>query len=198
LISLAEKEGAVGTSEKQPPQGDGKTLKVPMGGHGRSRSEEYNFQVPQGPRPSVQVDLVIHDRVLQSLEVAERLEKEALKREQERAKKSKKPFSAFFSSSKPTKESTAQPPATGASSAPSSNVSWLKRFQFGQDTDSDTEDEEVEAEYSIQAATAAAAAVARSDNAAGEEQPAKTSQEHTIDNRNRSVFEKFKQAVKNF
>ncbi|KAF9194442.1 hypothetical protein BGZ51_009522 [Haplosporangium sp. Z 767] len=76
LISVAEK-GTKGVPETQSSQTGGY--------HGRSSSEEYNYQPPGDTRrPSVQVDLVIRDRVLQSLDVAAELEKETMASGKER------------------------------------------------------------------------------------------------------------------
>lgn len=178
LISMAENEDVNGTLDKRLT--DKKD-------HGRSSSEEYNYQTPQGPcHSSVQVDMVIQDRVLQSLEVAAQLEKDALKRDRERAKKSRKPFSGLFFSSRPA----------GTPPFPNNNVSWLKRFQFGNDTDSETEDEEALAEEDH----VPVAAADKADNSAGDGQPTvKASQDRAGDTKNRnSVFAKFKQAIKNF
>lgn len=121
--------------------------------HARSPSEEYNYQSPRSNRrSSVQVDLMIRDRVLQSLEVAGQLEKDALKEseEAEKKRKPKKSFSAFFSSSKTSSSSsssrseavTAAGGGGGLLPPPSNNRSWLKKFQFGQDTDIETDDDE--------------------------------------------------------
>ncbi|KAG9067539.1 hypothetical protein KI688_012323 [Linnemannia hyalina] len=120
--------------------------------HPRSPSEEYNYQSPRSKRrSSVQVDLMIRDRDLQSLEVAGQLEKDAMKEseEAEKKRKPKKPFSAFFSSSKTSSSSSLfrneAVTATGGGSLlppPSNNRSWLKKFQFGQDTDTESDDDE--------------------------------------------------------
>ncbi|KAF9276892.1 hypothetical protein BGZ88_001463 [Linnemannia elongata] len=122
------------------------------GHHARSPSEEYNYQSPRSKRrSSVQVDLMIRDRVLQSLEVAGQLEKDAVKASEatEKKRKPKKPFSAFFSSSKSSSlssssrsEAVAAGGGGGLLPPPSNNRSWLKKFQFGQDTDTETDDDE--------------------------------------------------------
>ncbi|KAF9956588.1 hypothetical protein BGZ65_002572 [Modicella reniformis] len=185
LISVAEK-GA----DNKILQGQGRS----MGGHSRTPSEEYNCQAPSVPhRPSVQVNLVIRDRVLQSLEVAAQLEKDALKSEQDRASKSKKPFTGLFSSSRPSKEQSTQQQSAGV---PSTNISWLKRFQFGMDTDSETDDDDDDEEEEEEEGDVA---VAVKTGSASDDQPVvKANQDptDTTKNRSQSVFAKFRQAVK--
>lgn len=148
---IAVSEGASPPSSSSSQQRMSRALEATPPGqvrshHPRSPSEEYNYQSPRSKRrSSVQVDLVIRDRVLQSLEVASQLEKDALKESEETGKKRrpKKPFSAFFSSSK-TSSSWSEAAAGGGVllPPPSSNRSWLKKFQFGQDTDDETDDDE--------------------------------------------------------
>ncbi|KAG0223440.1 SacI homology domain-containing protein [Mortierella sp. GBAus27b] len=191
LVSKAEKGVTIEASDKSS-----KEQLLIVGGHDRCPSEEYNYQAaPSSCCQSVQVDLVIQDKVLQSLEVAAQLEKDALKREQGRTKKPKRPFSALFFSTKPVKESETP--------SPNNSVSWLKRFQFGQDTDSETEDEEVITEEDLTpaaAATAIAAPAVKSGDSTDASQPnAKANQGPSSDARKSSgMFSKLKQAVKNF
>lgn len=204
--------------------------------HARSPSEEYNYQSPRSKRrPSVQVDLMIRDRVLQSLEVAGQLEKDALKEseEAEKKRKPKKPFSTFFSSTKTSSSSSSSRSEAVAAAGggggllpPSSNNrSWLKKFQFGQDTDTETDDDE-ESNHSrsrqrsprpasvntpitttvitTTTTTTSAADAATAQIAEGQDSQAASAEEG---NRRRSssqqrnsgqgVFAKFKQAVKN-
>ncbi|KAF9125033.1 hypothetical protein BGW39_007731 [Mortierella sp. 14UC] len=154
LIAMSEGTSSPGASSQQrtsraletTPPGQGR------GSHARSPSEEYNYQSPRSKRrSSVQVDLLIRDRVLQSLEVAGELEKDALKESEEAEKKGKpkKPFSAFFSSSKPSSSaSRSEVGGVGGGGGgallppPSNNRSWLKKFQFGLDTDDETDDDD--------------------------------------------------------
>ncbi|KAF9104690.1 hypothetical protein BGX29_001443 [Mortierella sp. GBA35] len=151
LIAVAE--GVSPTAEASSQQRMSRALETTPPGrtrgfHPRSPSEEYNYQPPRSKRrSSVQVDLVIRDRVLQSLETAGELEKDTLRKsgEADKKKSSKKPFSAFFTSSKSASSSLAPRSEAGGGGLlppPSSNRSWLKKFQFGQDTDDETDDEE--------------------------------------------------------
>ncbi|KAK3841018.1 MAG: SacI homology domain-containing protein [Linnemannia gamsii] len=149
LIAVSE---GVSSPDAAPQQRMSRALENTPPGHGRgsharSPSEEYNYQSPRSRRrSSVQVDLMIRDRVLQSLEVAGQLEKDALKEseEAEKKKRPKKSFSAFFSSSKSSSASRSEASggAGGLLPPPSNNRSWLKKFQFGQDTDDETDDDD--------------------------------------------------------
>ncbi|KAF9906968.1 hypothetical protein EC991_011443 [Linnemannia zychae] len=209
------------------------------GSHARSPSEEYNYQSPRSKRrSSVQVDLLIQDRVLQSLEVAGELEKDALKESQKAEKKgkSKKSFSTFFSSSKfsssASKNEVGSAGGSGGGSGggllplPSNNRSWLKKFQFGQDTDDDTDDDDDghsrERQRSRPASVNASASTTTISTATATTVPSSAgsqSQEHGVEgqdgqpvpalvdgtrrsfsqqrNSGQGVFAKFKQAVKN-
>ncbi|KAF9981188.1 hypothetical protein BGZ75_007549 [Mortierella antarctica] len=146
LISVAETTGS------RKPTLDAKEAALgrrPAEGHpGRAPSEEYNYQSPQeGRRSSVQVDLIIRDRILQSLETADQLEKASLKESETKMKKQKKSFSDFFSASKPSKEqegggTSQSSKAEARSGGHGGHLSWLKKLQFGRETDSDTDYEE--------------------------------------------------------
>ncbi|KAF9536944.1 hypothetical protein EC957_009340 [Mortierella hygrophila] len=154
---IAVSEGVSSPVSSSPQQRMSRALEATPPGqvrsrHARSPSEEYNYQSPRSKRrSSVQVDLMIRDRDLQSLEVAGQLEKDAMKEseEAEKKRKPKKSFSAFFSSSKTSSSSSLfrneTVAATGGGSLlppPSNNRSWLKKFQFGQDTDTESDDDE--------------------------------------------------------
>jgi len=154
LISVAEKGFGSGPAGLETPPPPGKT-----GLHGASPSEEYT-----GLQSAVQVDLMIRDRVLQSLEVAAQLEAGSLKgtslASAAEVKKSKKSFSSFFTSSLALNKATLQqqqqqhpqpqepmrssllPPQLLANN----NKSWLKKFSFGNTsgTDDDFEDSDEE------------------------------------------------------
>ncbi|KAF9576323.1 hypothetical protein EC968_009297 [Mortierella alpina] len=200
LISVAEMTGKKATTLAA------EAAFGPAEGHpGRAPSEEYNYQSPwEARRSSVQVDLIIRDRILQSLETADQLEKASLKESEIKMKKQKKSFSDFFSASKTSKEqATPQSSSKVESSSGGNNLSWLKKLQFGRETDSDTDYEEqilqrAKAEREKESATIpvsdpvdalpkVAAAAAEDVEAAG--------------GRSRSgslgVFAKLKQAVKN-
>ncbi|KAG0209749.1 hypothetical protein BGX28_009969 [Mortierella sp. GBA30] len=218
LISVAE--GAAGKDQG--------LLTLPAEQHqqghpGRSPSEEYNYQPPpneqqqqqrQG-RPSVQVDLVIRDRVLQSLETASQLETASLKEQEEKTKKQqqkKKIFADFFSSSKSSKEKElleSQQSFSGVEIISSNNnsKSWLKRFQFGQDseTDSDDDDDVVYQQRQRPTETQASVPVEVLDRASETHSRVPTitpdSPAVNVGRRSRSsslsVFAKLRQAVKN-
>ncbi|KAG0248278.1 hypothetical protein BGZ95_008131, partial [Linnemannia exigua] len=229
LIAVSEGVSSPGAASQQrmsraletTPPGQGR------GSHARSPSEEYNYQSPRSNRrSSVQVDLLIRDRVLQSLEVAEQLEKDALKEseEAEKKKKPKKSFSAFFSSSKssssPASRSEASGGAGGLLPPPSNNRSWLKKFQFGQDTDDETDDDNndghsrahqrsrpASVNTSVSTVTTTSTTTTSAADGAGAESQAQDAQVGSTEGRKRSssqqrnsgqgVFAKFKQAVKN-
>ncbi|KAF9333845.1 hypothetical protein BG006_003049 [Podila minutissima] len=153
LISVAEKSTLPSSSDGfETPPSRGRES-VGSGRHGRSPSEEYNYRSPKDRRrSSVQVDLVIRDRVLQSLETAAQLEGAPVAPADAcDKKKSRKTFSRLFSSrdkmdaalgaanSAAPQSSSGQ--LSGASKA--SNRSWLtkaRKFQFGQDTDEESDD----------------------------------------------------------
>ncbi|KAF9153766.1 hypothetical protein BG015_002688 [Linnemannia schmuckeri] len=154
LITISEGVSSPASSSSQQRMSRALEATPPgqvRGHHARSPSEEYNYQSPRSKRrSSVQVDLVIRDRVLQSLEVAGQLERDALKEseEAEKKRKPKKPLSAFFTSSKTSSSSFRNEANAGGGGGrgllppPSNNRSWLKKFQFGQDTDTETDDDE--------------------------------------------------------
>ncbi|KAF9897323.1 hypothetical protein BX616_005801, partial [Lobosporangium transversale] len=196
-----------------------------FGRHDRSPSEEYNYQpLPATQWSSVQVDLVVRDRVLQSLEVAGQLEKHSLKGKQKKNKRSKKPFSGLFSSpsssspspsSKVSRETTTalQPIASAVpATSPSNNKSWLKKWQLGLDTEDETEDEdEVPLPVDIgndkkdnnsnpimehKIDTTNQQAKANVDQSLFTTETT-SSAHHSPRSRNQGVFAKFKQAVKN-
>ncbi|KAF9924414.1 hypothetical protein FBU30_005618 [Linnemannia zychae] len=213
LVALSE--GIPLPSGSQQPQRMSRALQTTppgqtRGHHARSPSEEYNYQSPRSKhRSSVQVDLVIRDRVLQSLEVAEQLEKNALKLADgsDKKKKSKKTFAAFFSSSKSSSTSV------GGNLLPSANNnrSWLKKFQFGQDTDDESEDDDERQsrsrQQSVPVSVTTTVSSSNTNTTVQEGQESHDGQLKTIENRRRSssqqrnsgqsVFAKFKQAVKN-
>ncbi|KAG0047659.1 hypothetical protein BGZ83_007325 [Gryganskiella cystojenkinii] len=145
LISVAEKDygsDAIGAVYETPPTSSTQNLQVKrISQHGASPSEEYSRL------SSVQVDLVIRDRVLQSLEVAAQLEAPSLKNLSSNpdTKKPKKSLSAFFTSASSSIGQTndqrqLMPPA-------SNNKSWLKKFSFGNSssTEEDFSEDEDEA-----------------------------------------------------
>ncbi|KAG0331107.1 hypothetical protein BG000_011196 [Podila horticola] len=153
LISVAEKSTLPSSAEGfETPPSRGRES-VGSGRHGRSPSEEYNYQSPKDRRrSSVQVDLVIRDRVLQSLETAALLEGAPVASGDDKdKKKSRKAFSRLFSSR--DKMETASGAANSAApqsssgqlsgASKASNRSWLtkaRKFQFGQDTDDESDD----------------------------------------------------------
>ncbi|KAF9968671.1 hypothetical protein BGZ70_000516 [Mortierella alpina] len=198
LISVAETTGkkatltvdaALGASEGHP---------------GRAPSEEYNYHPPrEARRSSVQVDLIIRDRILQSLETADQLEKASLKGSETKMKKQKKSFSDFFTASKTSKEQGALQSSKVEASSGGNNLSWLKKLQFGRETDSDTDyEEQIQQRARADREKEMAAIIPDSDRAdALPEVTAATEEVEAAGSRSRSgslgVFAKLKQAVKN-
>ncbi|KAF9361245.1 hypothetical protein BGX26_004764 [Mortierella sp. AD094] len=167
--------------------------------HSRSPSEEYNYHSPrEARRSSVQVDLEIRERVLQSLEVSAQLEKDALRDAQKSNKRSKKPFGGFFSSSK----SPMEQPSSTIPSAPSNNKSWLKLLQFGQDSDDESGDDSDGRPFSKVVDNTESTTLPEHKPAPRDgDQPAESEIKPSSKpkrNSSQGVFEKFKLAVKNF
>ncbi|KAF9995162.1 hypothetical protein BGZ79_011165 [Entomortierella chlamydospora] len=163
--------------------------------HSRSPSEEYNYHSPKDARrSSVQVDLEVRERVLQSLEASAQLEKDTLKSTK---KRSKKPFRGFFSSSKPSMEQSSIIPPT-----PSSNKSWLKLLQFGQDSDDESgDDSDSRPSSKVVGSTGSTTLPEHKPVPVTEDQPDESEIKSSSKPRresSQSVFEKFKLAVKNF
>ncbi|KAG0342270.1 hypothetical protein BG004_005708 [Podila humilis] len=140
-----------------PPQAVGRGRESSINStnrHGRSPSEEYNYRSPreQSSRRSraVQVDLVIRDRVLQSLEKAAQLEGASLPSakidhndKDKDKKKSRKTFSSLFSSrdkldsavtSSNAVATAADPTLATISTAKISNRSWFSTKPKKEDT----------------------------------------------------------------
>ncbi|KAG0033853.1 hypothetical protein BGZ82_005965 [Podila clonocystis] len=152
LISVAEKSTLPSSSSEgfETPPGRGRES-VGSGRHGRSPSEEYNYRSPKDRRrSSVQVDLVIRDRVLQSLETAAQLEGAPVVSRDDKDKKKSRAFSRLFSSRDKMDSASAAsgeaPQSSGGQlfgASKASNRSWLtkaRKFQFGQDTDDESDD----------------------------------------------------------
>ncbi|GJJ73214.1 phosphatidylinositol 4-phosphatase [Entomortierella parvispora] len=157
LISVAEKGLGSGSNAK-----DGSETPPPPGNtsqHGASPSEEYT-----GLQSEVQVDLVIRDRVLQSLEMAAQLEGGSSSATVSNPiKKSKKSFSSFFTSSLALNKATQQqqqqqqqPQEQARSSlfppqpASNNNKSWLKKFSFGNTSSTDDDFEDTDEEDTLE------------------------------------------------
>ncbi|KAF8986491.1 hypothetical protein BGZ46_000022 [Entomortierella lignicola] len=166
--------------------------------HSRSPSEEYNYHSPREARRStVQVDLEIRERVLQSLETVAQLEQDLLKGSKKTDKKSKKAFGGLFTSSKnSTEQSSSITPST-----PSNSKSWLKLLQFGQDTDDESDDSDSHPlPKVIIDNTASTNSIDSKSSLTNESRPVET-EVKLISNTKRSssqnMFEKLKLAVKN-
>ncbi|KAF9579802.1 hypothetical protein BGW38_003792 [Lunasporangiospora selenospora] len=182
LVSVAE-SGSAGRSAKNKTEAIGSSRR-----HERSPSEEYNYHSPkESKREGVQVDLVINDRVLQSLEAAAELEKHGPKGSMKGkgAKRSKGLFAELFMNA--SKEGSN-----------SNSVSWIKKLQFGQDTDDDDDDEakveDKEGKGKEETKLVLNQGLARDNSnrsSASNNVPTKTSGSKT------TVFAKLKQAVKN-
>lgn len=153
LISVAEKsiiETRTPLTEGfETPPGRARENVTGSSRHGRSPSEEYNYRSPKDHRrSSVQVDLVIRDRVLQSLETAAQLEglPVAPSGDDKDKKRSRKTFSRLFSSRDKMADGATTPTSSSSdklSASKASNRSWLtkaRKFQFGQDTDDESDD----------------------------------------------------------
>ncbi|CAO3569316.1 unnamed protein product [Mortierella alpina] len=198
LISVAETTGKRATLTVDAALG------AAEGHPGRAPSEEYNYHPPrEARRSSVQVDLIIRDRILQSLETADELEKASLKESETKMKKQKKSFSDFFSASKASKEQGAPQSSKVETSSGGNNLSWLKKLQFGRETDSDTDyEEQIQQRARADREKDMAAIMPDSDRAdVLPEVTAATEEMEGAGSRSRSgslgVFAKLKQAVKN-
>ncbi|KAF9427532.1 hypothetical protein BGZ94_004735 [Podila epigama] len=188
LISVAEERASKGDGKvarskefstpssspsQRPPVSslDGQVMRGRESGrssHGRSPSEEYNYRSPKDHRNNVvQVDLVIRDRVLQSLEMAAHLEGCAcdsdkksdaaggigstgggvgVLEEGKSKKKARRGFSKLFSSRDKLDVAANQEGTANTSSKSPSNRSWLnkaRKFQFGQDSEDESTSENV-------------------------------------------------------
>ncbi|KAG0364655.1 SacI homology domain-containing protein [Gamsiella multidivaricata] len=205
LISTAERGRANTRPSEQSPRGG---IEAPSGQqrqgnhHGRSPSEEYNYQSPkERRRSSVQVDLLIRDRVLQSLEATAQREKELNKDSQEKSKKFKRPFSGLFQSSK---TSSKEQQSTTIPGSPDNNKSWLKKLQLGQDSSDESSEERTWSAAPVvrRSEGVDGSATARTELVATDGQPVTGTGPKSSSNSNRNssghgVFAKFKQAVKN-
>ncbi|KAF9950408.1 hypothetical protein BGZ72_007944 [Mortierella alpina] len=196
LISVAENPGKKATLTVEAALGPGE-------GHpARAPSEEYNYQSPrEARRSSVQVDLIIRDRILQSLEMADELEKASLKESETKLKKQKKSFSDFFSASRASKEQAPPQSSKVEASSGGHNLSWLKKLHFGRETDSDTDYEEQIQQRAKADREKDMAAVVVSDQADVLPEVAAVEDVEAAGGRSRSrslgVFAKLKQVVKN-
>ncbi|KFH65827.1 hypothetical protein MVEG_07930 [Podila verticillata NRRL 6337] len=223
LISVAEKstvETRTPIEGCETPPSRGRESVTGSGRHGRSPSEEYNYRSPRDRRRSiVQVDLVIRDRVLQSLETAAQLEglPVAPSGDEKDKKKSRKAFSRLFSSRDKMADGATTPPSSSSdrlSASKASNRSWLtkaRKFQFGQDTDDESDDAKQSAAVSpalvdqniILSAVNDAPAVLVVESTIEEEGPEHGQQDETrgldtgVRPNNSNVFAKIRQAVKN-
>ncbi|KAF9426812.1 hypothetical protein BGZ76_002588, partial [Entomortierella beljakovae] len=191
LVTLAEK-GGFGLQGKLNSSGRH---------HSRSPSEEYNYHSPiETQYSSVQVDLEIRERILQSLEVSAQLENKPLQDDKKRSKKSKTTFGGFFSSSKSSTEQPAQIDQVVPTSPLSSNKSWRKILQFGSDTDNESDDSETQSQP-IAASSTKPVALEVTPIVANENLSVRLDSKASNNSKRdstSSVLEKLKQAVKNF
>lgn len=223
LISVAEKstvETRTPLEGFETPPSRGRESVTGNGRHGRSPSEEYNYRSPKDRRrSSVQVDLVIRDRVLQSLETAAQLEGLPVvpNGDDKDKKRSRKAFSRLFSSRDKMTDGATTPPSSSSdrlSASKASNRSWLtkaRKFQFGQDTDDESNDAKqstvvspalVDQTIVISAVNDAPAVLAVEST--NEEEGLKHGQQDesrgldaSVRRNNSNVFAKIRQAVKN-